>query len=298
MSEARGEKAERGGWGDVGHLIEILDVVPAGDRTYRSRSTRAASDRAVVEASQLLAQAVVAAGRHAPGRRAVSGHMVFFRVANATDPLTFALEEHSSGRSFTALSVRVAQEGRDRAASTLLLDTTAPSVMTHAAAPPPCPGPEDSDPVDMGVSGRDLRVAEGAYTGDPDAPLGPPVLDAWMRYRDVPADPYLHAALLLQFTGHMSIAAAMRPHAGIGQDQAHRTLSTGINAIGFSLHADVRADEWMRFHHHATFAGDGMTHSECRVYTEDERLIASFTVDAMVRGFGDPTQAADATRAL
>lgn len=285
-------------WGDVGHLVDILDVVPAGEGTYTSRSTRASSDRAVVEASQLLGQAVVAAGRHAPGRRAVSGHMVFFRVANATDPLLFTLHELSHGRSFTALSVHVAQDGRERAAGTLLLDAGSPAVMQHAAPPPPCPGPEECAPVDMGVAGRDLRVAEGAYTGDPDAPLGPPVLDAWMRYRDVPDDPYLHAALLLQFTGHMSIAAAMRPHAGVGQDQAHRTLSTGINAIGFSLHADVRADEWMRFHHHATFAGAGMTHSECRVYTEDERLIASFTVDAMVRGFADPTKAADHTSAL
>ena len=58
----------------------------------------------------------------------------------------------------------------------------------------------------------------------------------------------------------------MRPHAGIGQSQAHRTLSTAINAIHISFHANVRADRWMLYQHHSTFAGDGMTHSECRVY--------------------------------
>ena len=44
----------------------------------------------------------------------------------------------------------------------------------------------------------------------PDAPLGPPLLDAWVRFRDVPDDQCLHAGLLAQFTGHLSIAAAMR----------------------------------------------------------------------------------------
>ena len=82
----------------------------------------------------------------------------------------------------------------------------------------------------MGVTGRDIRVVDGTYTNDPEAPVGPPVLDAWVRFRDLPADPPLHAGLLAQFTGHMSIAAALRPHGGVGQDQAHRSLSMAINA--------------------------------------------------------------------
>ncbi len=113
-----------------------------------------------------------------------------------------------------------------------------------------------------------------------------------------PHDPCLHAGLLAQFTGHLSIAAALRPHAGIGQDQAHVTLSTAINAISISIHTEVRADRWMLYRHHSTFAGDGMTHSECRVHDEDGALIASFTVDAMVRAFADSSRAGDARSAL
>ena len=77
----------------------------------------------------------------------------------------------------------------------------------------------------------------------------------------------------------------MRPHAGIGQSQAHQTLSTAINAIHISFHANVRADRWLLYRHHSTFAGDGMTHSECRVHNVDGALLASFSVDAMVRRF-------------
>jgi acyl-CoA thioesterase len=139
----------------------------------------------------------------------------------------------------------------------------------------------------MGVTGRDVRVVDGAYTNDPEAPPGPPVLDSWVRFRDVPDDPVLHAGLLAQFTGHMSIAAALRPHDGIGQAAAHRTLSMGINAITLSLHREVHADDWMLYHHLSTFAGDGMTHSECRVHAQSGALLASFSVDAMVRPFPD-----------
>ncbi len=175
---------------------------------------------------------------------------------------------------------------------------TADEVVHHEVTPPAVPGPYECPPYDMAVTGRDLRIVDGAYTGDPDAPVGPPTLDCWVRFRDVPADPAIHAGLLAQFTGHMPIAAALRPHAGIGQDQAHRTLSTAINAINLSLHREVQADEWMLYHHLSTFAGDGMTHAECRVHAEGGELLASFTVEAMVRPFPGADPARDERTAL
>ena len=150
----------------------------------------------------------------------------------------------------------------------------------------------------MGVTGRDIRVADGAYTNEADAPVGPPVVDAWVRFREVPADPALHAGLLAQFSGHMSIAAALRPHAGISQAQAHRTLSMGINAINLSLHRDVRVDEWVLYRHLSTFAGDGMIHTECRAHDIEGDLLASFTVEAMVRPFPAGTGTVDDRTAL
>jgi acyl-CoA thioesterase II len=274
-------------WGDASHLIEILNVRPDGDRSYVSvtRDGAEAHHRGVVEGSQMLAQAIVAAGRHAPGRRVVTASMVFMRPANTTDPLRIQLDELSAGRSFSTLAPHVRQADKLCASGIMLLDATAPDVIRHAAAAPDTKGPDASESFDMAVTGRDVRFVDGAYTGDPNAPVGPPVIDAWVRFREVPADPHLHAALLAQFTGHVSIAAALRPHPGIGQNQAHRTLSTAINAISLSFHADVRADRWMLYRHHSTFAGDGMTHSECRVHDEQGALLASFTVDGMVRGF-------------
>ena len=272
-------------WGDAAHLVDMLNVRSDADRGYVSvtRDNAANRHRGVVEGSQMLAQAIVAAGRHAPGRRVVSASMVFMRAANTSEPLRIQLDELSGGRNFSTLAAHVQQSGKRCASGIMLLDATAPDVIRHAAAQPDTAGPYASEPYDMSVTGRDVRFVDGAYTGDPNAPLGPPRLDAWVRFREVPEDPCLHAGLLAQFTGHVSIAAALRPHAGIGQSQAHRTLSTAINAIHISFHADVRADRWMHYHHHSTFAGDGMTHSDCRVYNEQGGLLASFSVDAMVR---------------
>ena len=270
--------------GDASDLIDVLNVRPDGDDRFVS-VTRASDERSVVEGSQMLGQAIVAAGRRFQGRRPVSAHMVFFRVADDTEPLSFRLADLSHGRTFATVRADVAQADRMCASGTVLMDTRTPDLVRHEVEAPDVPGPDECEPFDMAVTGRYVRVAHGAYNGDPDAPTGPPVIDAWVRFEEVPDDPSLHAGLLAQFTGHMSIAAALRPHAGLGQDQAHRTLSTGINAIGMSFHADVRADRWMLYHHVSTFAGDGMTHSECRVHDEEGRLLASFNVDAMVRQF-------------
>lgn len=283
-------------WGDAADLVDILDVAPESDTRFRSKA-RSDWRRPVIEGSQMLGQAIVAAGRHAPDRRVVSAWMAFTRPADARSPYVIDLDPVSAGRTLSVLGVRATQGGRTCAAGNVLLDVTAPDIIRHAEPPPDVPGPHEAVPFDMGVTGRDLRVVDGAYTSDPGAPVGPPVLDAWVRFRDVPDDQPLHAALMAQFTGHMSIAAGLRPHAGIGQSQAHVTLSTAINAISLSIHGKVQADRWMLYHHLSTVGGDGMTHSECRVHDEDGALVASFTVDAMVRAFADPSRG-DARTAL
>ena len=284
-------------WGDAADLIDLLDVRPDGQHRATS-SARADWRRPVTEGSQMLGQALVAAIRASGGRRPVSAHLVFARAADAREPVDIELDVVADGRTFTSLLAEVTQGGRRIASGSVLLDVTAPDLIRHATAPPDVPGPYDSPAYDMAVTGRDLRIVDGAYTGDPEAPVGPPVLDAWVRFRDVPDDPAIHVALLAQFTGHLSIAAAMRPHAGVGQQEAHRTLSTAINAIGISFHAPPRADRWLLYRHHSTFAGDGMSHAECRVHDEDGALVASFTVDAMIRGFADPTRPVDDRTAL
>jgi acyl-CoA thioesterase/uncharacterized protein (DUF427 family) len=284
-------------WGDAADLIDVMDVRPDGPLRFVGPA-RSDGRRPVVEGSQMLGQSIVAATRHAAGRRVVSASMIFLRAADACLPLEFVLTELSAGRTFTGLAIQVMQGERCCAAGNVLLEVPSDDLIRHAVERPVVPGPYECPPYDMGVTGRDLRVAAGAYSNEPDEPVGPPIIDAWVRFRAVPADPGLHAGLLAQFSGHMSIAAALRPHTGISQGQAHRSLSMGINAISLSFHREVRADEWVLYRHHSTFAGEGMTHAECRVHDIEGDLLASFTVEAMVRPFPAGTGAVDDRTAL
>jgi acyl-CoA thioesterase len=284
-------------WGDVSHLIDILDVRPDGDRRWVT-TFRGDVWRPVVEGSQMLAQTIVAASRHSGGRRVVSAHMVFARAADSRAPLQLHLDEVTNGRTFTAVDARVHQGERLCASGTVMLDAGAPDLIRHEQSSPPTVGPYDSPAYDMSVTGRALRVVDGAYSDSSDEPAGPPEIDAWVRFRDVPDDPALHVGLLAQFTGHMSIAAAMRPHVGVSQSQAHRTISTAISAISLSFHADVHADQWLHYRHVSTYAGAGMTRSECHVYDIDGHLLASFSVDAMVRAMVPRNGAGDHRTAM
>jgi len=271
-------------WGDAAHLVDVMDVRPTDDSNL-SFVTVARSDerRPVVEGSQMLGQAIVAAGRYAGDRRVVSASMIFLRAADARQPLRLELAELSSGRTFSGLAVQVFQGPRVCAAGTLLLDVPSDDVIRHAVGAPDVARPYTCEPYDMGVTGRDIRVVDGNYTNDPDVPAGPPTIDAWVRFRHLPDDQPLHAGLLAQFTGHMSIAAALRPHEGVSQEQAHVTLSMAINSISLSLYGPVKADDWLLYHHDSTFAGAGTTHAENRVFDLNGALVASFSVDAMVR---------------
>ena len=57
--------------------------------------------------------------------------------------------------------------------------------MRDTVAMPEVAGPEESEPYDMRVIGRAVRVVDGAYSPDPDR-IGPPELYAWLRFRDDP----------------------------------------------------------------------------------------------------------------
>ena len=153
---------------------------------------------------------------------------------------------------------------------------------------PDIPGPYDSEPYDMGVVGRDLRIVDAAYTSDPDR-VGPPLIYAWVRFRDNPHELALRSALVAQAVPHWTIAAAMLPHPGIGQADAHVTLSTGIMSIAIAFHDDAPLNQWFVYANPAIWAGQGLAQGQGAVFTQSGGLIASYAIQAMARGYNlDP----------
>jgi len=272
-------------WGDAGDLLGLLDVQPAGPHRFVGPGYPDRS-RNVVEGGQLLAQAVVAASKSIPHQRVTSASMTFAKAASFDQPVDVNLEILREGRSFSTVAARVEQDGRVRSAGVLLLDAGAPDVIRHGVDMPDVPGPYESEPYDMRMTGRDLRVVDGAYSPDPGR-VGPPELYAWIRFRDAPAEQYLHTALLAQATTHWTIGAAMRPHEGFGEADAHVTLSTGIMSIAIAFHDEVDVTGWMLYANTSPYAGRGLAQGDGRVFSEDGGLLATYSVQGLIRRFAE-----------
>ena len=239
--------------------------------------------RLVIEGGQLLGEAIVAAAKSVPGQRVTSASMIFSRAARFDAAHEIDVEALRRGRGFSTLETRTVQAGKLCSVGILLLDAGAPDTIRGAAEPPDVPPPEACPPLDMGVTGRELRTVDDAYRRQ--AEVGPAEIFTWARFRDAPPHDYLHAALLAQSTTHWTIAAAMRPHEGVSEAQAHVTLSTGILATTLAFHDEFDVSEWLLYANPAIYAGRGLVQGEGRVFTRGGRLVASYTVQAMVRAF-------------
>ena len=265
-------------------MLEVFDVRPGTDHVYTGTSD--GGNRRVVDGSQLLGQAIVAASKELPDHRVRSAHAVFARAVDDERPVRFDVDVAHRGRTFAAATVTVSQGDRRCATVDTLLDVPGGDVVRHAAALPPVGTPDDAVPFDMPMVGRELRLVGLSDPNDPDE-VGPPVLDAWLRYRPIPGRDDLARALVAHYTGHLSISTTLRPHAGVGTAQAHEGLSTAVMTITVAFHDPVAWDDWLLYHHESTQVGGGMSYVRGQVFTGEGALIASFTQEGMIRRFAD-----------
>ncbi|WP_063039470.1 acyl-CoA thioesterase [Nocardia pseudovaccinii] len=266
-------------------LQRLMDVQPSGAGRYLAPA-HGPTARDVVEAGQMLGDAVVAAAKHVPRQRVTSASMIFSRAAAHTAPLDIEVDTLRSGRTYTTAQVTIRQHDSPRCAGIVLLDAGAPDLIRSAAPIPQVDPPERLRPLAIPgteVDGRDMRVVDDAYDPDPNR-VGPPELFVWTRFRDAPEHDYLHAALLTQSSTHWTVAAALRPHAGFGEAMAHRSISTGITMATITFHDEVDVARWLLYATRVTYAGRGHAQSEGQVYTEAGSVVASYSVHAMVRG--------------
>lgn len=270
-------------WGDAAELVRLMDVRPAGENRFVAPE-HGDSARNVVEGGQLLGEAIVAASKTVPDRRVTSLSMVFSKAARFDAPVDLSVKVLRRGRTFSTVEVRASQDDALNAVGLALLDAGSEDVIRHRAPMPDVAGPEEADPHTFGVAGREIRVVNGAYDPDPGR-VEPPEIHAWVRFRDAPGGQHLHAALLAQSTTHWTIGAAMLPHAGFGEADAHTSLSTGVMTATVAFHDDVDVTDWLLYANTAIWAGRGLAQGDGHVYTRDGRLVASYTVQAMIRSF-------------
>jgi acyl-CoA thioesterase II len=276
-------------------MLEVFDVRPVGEGRYVGSNDY--GERDIVDASQVLAQAIVAATKAISGGGGSAGKVVrrasavFCRPVIGKDDVDFSVDVVQNGRNFATAVVTAAQHGRTRGIITVLLDVPGADVIRHPVQPPST-SPHQAIPLSMPMTGREIRLVGLAEPNDPDE-VGPPRIEAWLRYDHTPGRDDLARALLAHFTGHLSISTTMRAHPGVGTAQAHRTLSTGVIAIDISFHDPIGWDGWVLYEHESTAVGAGMSYVRGQIRDEAGRLLASFTQDGLVRHF-EPASGAQA----
>lgn len=278
---------------ELDELYGVFDVEQVGEDRFRATSAPERirpedGSRAMVDGHQLLGQAVVAASRSASDRFVKSAHMVFARAASAAAPVELAVDRIHQGRSFSSLSVRALQGERLCAQGLFLLDTDELDTIRHAAALPAGVDPERAEPFPYPVRGRELRMPAGTDYARPDA-VGPPRLDVWVRYAHAPEDPAIRQAVIAHLSGPFTIGTSMRPHAGFGEAQAHRTLSTGVLSLTVRYHDPCALDGWLLVAHESVHAGRGLCDGVGRIFERSGRLVATFSQEALLRAAPERT---------
>ncbi|BDX32736.1 acyl-CoA thioesterase II [Mycobacterium antarcticum] len=274
--------SEQDAW-TVQGLLDLFDVEPDGADRFLGRTGIAGVDeRQVVEGTQVLAQAIVAAGKRFPEKSVRSAYAVFARAVVVGPPVELTIDVVAEGRTTATAVISASQNGKRCLTVTVLADVPSADVIRHHLPKPDVAAPAEANTCEMPMGGRQVRLVGVVDVNSPDE-VGPPELHAWLHYDPIPDRDELAKALIAYFTGHLGISTTMRAHEGIGTAQSHLTVSTAPMTISVSFHEPVTWGGWILYGHESTQVGAGMSYVRGTVHTEEGQLLASFTQDALIR---------------
>lgn len=284
-------------------LLQVADHVWEGIPEHEPGDTA----RNVVFGGQILAQMIMAAHLDREADRentkeVKSIHAIFARAGDYNSPIRYEVERMHDGRAMGSDTVTFSQGDRIMSRGLILWSNDEPDLIRHTSEVemPEVPGP------DARKNRRDNRVFPGAIglvvggvnTTSDDEPERPPRLNVWTRFSDR-YHQVANQAILSWATDGYLIGTAMLPHHGYSEGQAHKTISTGVLSHTINFHERFEADQWLLLAHESIWAGRGRTHGRCTIWTEDGRLVATYTQDNLVRAFGDrPDHTAGNTRVM
>src|SRR3712207_1425824 len=276
----------------MGRVLTALHLEQTGDDEFVGPSLPRPRGR--VFGGQVLAQALMAAGRTAPeGRLPHSLHGYFLRPGDVRQPITFAVERLRDGRSFTARRTHALQGGEPILSMITSFQEEQPG-LDHGDPMPDAPPPDDVvsafdvlRPVNHPMAtfwtesaAFDLRHVESSLF------LGPG-LDrtdrqmVWVRARSaVPDDALLHRALMAYACDQVMLEPVLRRR-GLSWITPGLSMASLDHAMWW--HRPARVDEWLLYVQSAPSAQGGRGLTAAKVYAQDGSLVASIAQEGMVR---------------
>lgn len=265
-------------------ILRSFVLERTGDSQWRAPSVQN-EKRPVILGGQLLGQMILAATAALPGKQVKSLQVVFARAGSVASPVELNVATLHDGRTLGTVSVTACQGERLLAPGLALMDVGEPDVIRHQPQMPDVPDADEVPSAQMMIEeGTELRIV-GNVDIRTSAATGPAELQVWARFEVGSTDRAVHQALLSWWTDPLLIGAAMRPHEGFGQEQAHETLSTGVLTHAITFHEESDASGWHLFANESIHAGHGRTYGTGHVFGRDGRLVASFAQESMIRRF-------------
>lgn len=282
----------------VDDLIRLLTVRPDVADRFIGAQIPQGTGHGRVFGGQVIAQALAAADATVQeDRHAHSLHAYFLRMGDDDQPIEYEVERNLDGGSFSNRQVRASQAGRP----ILTLNASFQRLedgLEHQDDMPDVPGPEGL-PCDVEERRAYLHLfpeRARAAMGSP-RPIeqrtverlnwakpepAPPTAHIWWR---TPApiasdDPRIHRAVLAYASDLAMLRTASMPHAVNWFDGTIQEASLD-HAVWF--HGEFRADEWLLFVTHSSWAGRSRGHITGRIFRRDGRLVASVVQEGLIR---------------
>jgi acyl-CoA thioesterase II len=238
----------------------------------------------------VAAQAAIAAGRTVSARDLHSLHGYFLRPGKHAAPIHFAVSRVRDGRTFSTRSVVAHQAGEAIFILTANF-TRSEAGIAHQeqaapAAPEPATLPDWEDMRAMLLGGPERRRPDGPIevrVCDPDSPDPnvrlPPRPRVWMRPRGVlPADPLLHAAVLVFASDRTLLRTAARPHGLTFRLPVGASLDHAV-----WLHRPARFDDWVLYVSESPVAYAARALLLGALYRRDGIRVASVAQEGLLR---------------
>ncbi|WP_335934762.1 acyl-CoA thioesterase [Streptomyces sp. PTD5-9] len=278
----------------IDELLDVLTVRPAGSDRFLGGVGGRALPR--LFGGQVLAQALLAAGRTVPGgRRPHSLHAYFVRPGDSAVPLELDVRRLRDGRHFSTRRVTIRQNGRDIAESmSSFHDGSQPEPAHQQYTAPGVPAPDEVPPLEHWLEPHHDRLPDWWATPHPfdlrftEEPTGltkgrvrEPRQHFWLRTAgSVPGDGLLHAALIAYASDLTLLDTALFPSGRSWYDDPVAGASLD-HTLWF--HAPPRADDWLLCEQSCPVGGDGLALTECRMTDRAGRLVVSGAQEGLIR---------------
>ena len=113
-------------------LLDLFDAEPAGENRFTVQTGIAGVDeRQVVEGTQIVGAAIVAAAKRFPDKSIRSVHAVFVRAIMVGPPVELDIDVISEGRSTATAVVAASQNGKRCITVTVFTDVPSGDVIRH-----------------------------------------------------------------------------------------------------------------------------------------------------------------------